>query len=846
MPRTYITGIRTIVLITFMVLLLVGCKMEVEATPEGRIVGKATFANTESHIGIVVSLEQVDRHMVQNIARATTGNLPDLSTRVLKDQTTTDAAGAYRFESVPEGFYIVYATSKDSAEHAAYTSVQVIEGRETTAPDLSLTAVGHIAGKVVLDDNETGNIGFIVFIAGTSYMAITDDKGDFTISSVPSDTDYEIVIMRNSDTFQWATDVTVAAGSTTDLGTLGLSSDDFPGILSITWKGELAAAPADPTRYWAYHDTEDGNSYIFNGETWDLLARAGEGGDDGIPGAAGADGISIVWKGERATAPVSPQRNWAYYDSTDGKSYIYDGTDWHILAENGSSAVWVRYAGNEADSGSVPDIEFLYPGDAITIQDNVGNLTRTGHTFSGWNTKADGSGTDHGIGSSCVVDAGMILYAKWTANTYVVVFDSQGGTPDPADMTVTFDRQYGNLPLIERTGYTFDGWYTGADGAGNLVLDGTTVTIPSDHTLHAKWTADTYAVTFDSHGGTTDPADMTVTFDRQYGNLPSVERTGYDFDGWYTGADGTGGLVLDETTVIIPSDHTLHARWTAGTYTITLDTQEGTGGTGSVIVAYDSPLPEATAPGQLHYKFAGYFDGKDGTGTQYYTSTMASACNWNKAQDTRLYAKWESYQLGDRGPAGGYIFYDDAVGYDQDGNGTIDSDERDYLDDVHDYVLDGERYLEAAPWGWYDGFEDPRFIFGYHRVDGTFAQVGTGTMVSLGQWNTMMLANTMKDKAYVAPGDDTTTTNYAAKICEDHIGGGYDDWFLPSKDELNLMHQRLKMQGIGDFSPYIYWSSSESNEYVGRYAWNQSFATTGSQYNNERNYEYRVRPVRAF
>jgi hypothetical protein len=66
--------------------------------------------------------------------------------------------------------------------------------------------------------------------------------------------------------------------------------------------------------------------------------------------------------------------------------------------------------------------------------------------------------------------------------------------------------------------------------------------------------------------------------------------------------------------------------------------------------------------------------------------------------------------------------------------------------------------------------------------------------------------------------------DYAAKLCADLVvtkdGVTYDDWFLPSKDELNLMYQNLKKNNLGGFSGNFYWSSSEGDV---SNAWNQYF-----------------------
>lgn len=68
------------------------------------------------------------------------------------------------------------------------------------------------------------------------------------------------------------------------------------------------------------------------------------------------------------------------------------------------------------------------------------------------------------------------------------------------------------------------------------------------------------------------------------------------------------------------------------------------------------------------------------------------------------------------------------------------------------------------------------------------------------------------------------TGTYAAKICRDYKGGGYDGWFLPSKDQLNLLYQNRHL--LDNFAEEIYWSSTEYD--IGS-AWVQDF-TNGDQY----------------
>ena len=88
-----------------------------------------------------------------------------------------------------------------------------------------------------------------------------------------------------------------------------------------------------------------------------------------------------------------------------------------------------------------------------------------------------------------------------------------------------------------------------------------------------------------------------------------------------------------------------------------------------------------------------------------------------------------------------------------------------------------------------------------------------------------------------------TTGGIAADICANLTLGGYSDWFLPSKDELNEMYVNLHQQGLGDFNNYNYWSSTE---FDGGKAWFQDFID-GVQAIFDKNYgTFYVRAVRAF
>jgi hypothetical protein len=160
----------------------------------------------------------------------------------------------------------------------------------------------------------------------------------------------------------------------------------------------------------------------------------------------------------------------------------------------------------------------------------------------------------------------------------------------------------------------------------------------------------------------------------------------------------------------------------------------------------------------------------------------------------------KTYALGKTGPAGGLICYVNPDGFSSNGVTC--------------------HYLEAAP-----------ADLGDYEWGGWGTSCSTGTDIGTGAANTAAL--TASDHGHPHP---------AAQACADYSYGGYDDWFLPSKDELNLMYTNLKAQGLGGFSDDLYWSSSEHG---GDYAWFQSF-DNGRQFNSNKYFTISVRAVRAF
>jgi len=110
----------------------------------------------------------------------------------------------------------------------------------------------------------------------------------------------------------------------------------------------------------------------------------------------------------------------------------------------------------------------------------------------------------------------------------------------------------------------------------------------------------------------------------------------------------------------------------------------------------------------------------------------------------------------------------------------------------------------------------------------------TGTMIGTGKSNT--------DKIVQVQGQG----NYAAKLCYDLVFNGYDDWYLPSLNELDILYRNRN--SIGMFQNDFYWSSSECFDYWGIVtSWSIDFSDNGRQYDYAgRQSTMRVRAIRSF
>ena len=349
----------SVVLMFVVCLLSFSCKISLDSenndnnsvdSNTGIIIGKVKFSNgaADANKGIVVTLDKTDGLMASEVS----GSVSDgTNNRSVVSTITTSDDGSYTFENLEEGTYTIYASCTYSSERAVYTNVVVHAGETTMAEALQLTATGIITGTITLDNKSSGNTGFLVFVAGTSFMAMTDDSGNYTISGVPAGNGYQLVATKGNVIHSISSDVSVPANDTVKIQNNNFTTTEIEAAV----KGEKGDQ-GDP-----------GND--------------GSNGTDGTNGTNGNDGVSIIWLGTFASENeiTNPKYLNAYFNTTNGCSYIFDGTKWQLLARSGMN-------GNKDNSFAIATVvsnqELTNEDVTITINISENELFKVGYVYS--------------------------------------------------------------------------------------------------------------------------------------------------------------------------------------------------------------------------------------------------------------------------------------------------------------------------------------------------------------------------------------------------------------------------------------------------------------------------------
>ncbi len=251
--------------------------------------------------------------------------------------------------------------------------------------------------------------------------------------------------------------------------------------------------------------------------------------------------------------------------------------------------------------------------------------TNTNNWSNKWNETGDLTvpKNDNILFSISSWDSGS--WGAYTAPTYTITLDRQGGTTGDQSVTATYGSAAPSAEMPTRTGYTFEGYYT---EQGTLYIDNTSVwqdieyiddgkwmKPACDLTLYAKWTAKTYAITLDANDGESN-GSATVTYNSNTVTITSYPtRTDYRCEGYYTAAtDGTLVLNADGSLAKNVSGYTdangnwikdeavtLYAQWIHDVteYTVTFGVETGSTSYGSLTAYNNNTSASITSPAQV-------------------------------------------------------------------------------------------------------------------------------------------------------------------------------------------------------------------------------------------------------
>lgn len=413
--------------------------------------------------------------------------------------------------------------------------------------------------------------------------------------------------------------------------------------------GQTVTKPSDPTRAgysfdgW-YTDAMFTQEYDFSSPvTADLVLRAHwlqtEAnvtyylyGDTTQPGS--------VAVGQALAEPADPGRDGYVFGgwySDPLFTHEYDFTQ----AVNGDIQLYAKWQQTEA----TVTFNYGYDGRVETSNVEIGQFveeptepTRDDYEFTGWYTNAQTTGEPYDFSS--VVENDMVLYAGWRLVNATVTYNyNYTGAPEPGTVKAEVGETTTAPADPERTGYTFNGWYTDINATRPFDFENTVIN--NNMTLFAGWTINEYTVTFDWNF-TGEPAPHVVSGVKYNTpvDLPSVTapvNSGYVFVGWYTDEACTTAYDFDAP---VTGDLTLYAKWQEETSDSIVITYHLNDGTDTIYDTDDTAiaglfLTEPEEPVRSGYYFAGWTVGSpDGElwdfGRDFVTGSMDLYAKWLK------------------------------------------------------------------------------------------------------------------------------------------------------------------------------------------------------------------------
>ena len=263
------------------------------------------------------------------------------------------------------------------------------------------------------------------------------------------------------------------------------------------------------------------------------------------------------------------------------------------LGSDGLKAVTLDLGGGKLGNSS-EDIQIIVKNGSTFTAPASDGLTRPDGNTDSYFMWLDGNGNSYEPGGSVPADV-TELTVQWTAPTYAVTLNTNGGTiADGKDVTGYTYGVGATLPTdVTRTGYTFKGWYDNENLTGSPVtaIGGAET---GNKEYWAKWEINQYTITFDTNGGS-EIAPITQDYGTEITAPDNPTRKGYTFKGW--------DKEIPET---MPAENiTVKAQWGINQYTITFDTNGGNE-IAPITQDYGTEITTPDNPTRKGYTFKGW------------------------------------------------------------------------------------------------------------------------------------------------------------------------------------------------------------------------------------------------
>ena len=350
----------------------------------------------------------------------------------------------------------------------------------------------------------------------------------------------------------------------------------------------------------------------------------------------------------RAYRGYNSARFWYYTSSSFRNVYlgfrpVLEVLNPGTLGSDGLKVVTLDLGGGKLGNSS-EDIQIIVKtGSEFTAPASDG-LTRPDGDAGSFFMWLGSNGKFYAPGGNVPADV-TTLTVQWTAPTYAVTLNTNGGTINSGNVTSYTYGVGATLPTagdMTYTGYTFKGWYDNENLTGSpIAAIGDTETGNKEY--WAKWEANTYTVTLNTNGGTINSGNVTSYTYGVGATLPTagdMTYTGYTFKGWYDNENLTGSPIaaIGDTET---GNKEYWAKWEANTYTVTLNTNGGTINSGNVTgytYGVGATLPTADDMTYTGYTFKGWYDNEGLTGSP------VTAIGDTETGNKEYWAKWEINQ----------------------------------------------------------------------------------------------------------------------------------------------------------------------------------------------------------